>query len=75
MSYYRSHDFLNLKDITKADRRGIIENFRKLHGDKPVAKLKRAHINDIVAAKANIVDGRATTQPPPTASSRFSGCC
>jgi integrase len=61
VSYYRSHDFLNLKDITKADRRGIIENFRKLHGDKPVAKLKRAHINDIVAAKANIVDGRATT--------------
>jgi integrase len=61
VSYYRSHDFLNLKDITKADRRGIIENFRKLHGDKPVAKLQRAHVKDIVAAKANIFDGRANT--------------
>src|SRR6516225_1348470 len=27
VSYYRSHDFLNLKDITKADRRG---NHREL---------------------------------------------
>jgi integrase len=53
VSYYRSPDFLNLKDITKADYRGIVENFRKLHGDKPVAKLQRAHIKDIIAAKAN----------------------
>jgi integrase len=53
VSYYRSPDFLNLKDITKADYRGIIENFRKQHGDKPVAKLQRAHIKDIIAAKAN----------------------
>src|SRR5215472_18788048 len=34
VSYYRSPGFLNLKESTKADRRGIIENFRKLHGDK-----------------------------------------
>ena len=61
VSYYRSPDFLDIKDITKADYRGIIENFRRLHGDKPVAKLQRAHVKDIVAAKANIVDGRANT--------------
>ena len=61
VSYYRSHDFLNLKDITKADRRGIIESFRRLYGDLPVDKLKRKNVKDIVAAKANIVDGRANT--------------
>ena len=53
VSYYRSPDFLDIKDITKADYRGIIENFRRLHGDKPVAKLQRQHVKDIIAAKAN----------------------
>ena len=53
VSYYRSPGFLDLKDSTKAERRGIIENFRRLHGDKPVAKLQRKHIEEIIAAKAN----------------------
>ena len=34
-------------------RRNIIENFRKDHGDKPIAKLGRAHIKDIIGAKAS----------------------
>ena len=52
VSYYRSPEFLGLKEITKADRRGIIENFRRVHGDKPLKKLQRAHIKEIIGAKA-----------------------
>jgi integrase len=52
VAYYRSPGFLDLKASTKDGRRGIIEGFRKLHGDKPVAKLARTHIEQIIAAKA-----------------------
>ena len=51
VAYYRSPGFLDLKDSTKDGRRGIIESFRKLHGDKPVAKLQRQHVEQIIAEK------------------------
>jgi integrase len=51
VSYYRSPEFLGLRESTKADRFFMIESFRKLHGDKPVRKLQRVHINEIIAQK------------------------
>jgi integrase len=57
VSYYRSPGFLNLKESTKADRRGIIENFRKLHGDKSLSGLKRIHVEAIIAVKADTPHG------------------
>jgi integrase len=53
VSYYRSPDFLGLKASTQAMRRNIIEKFRSQHGDKPVRGLGRAHIKEIIGAKAN----------------------
>jgi integrase len=53
VSYYRSADFCDLKPATQKARRNIIENFRCLHGDKPRKGLKRAHIKDIIGAKAH----------------------
>jgi integrase len=51
VAYYRSPGFLDLKASTKDGRRGIIESFRRLHGDKPVAKLQRQHVEQIIAEK------------------------
>jgi integrase len=51
VAYFRSPGFLDLKASTKDGRRGIIESFRKLHGDKPVGKLQRQHVEMIVAEK------------------------
>jgi integrase len=53
VSYYRSPEFRGLKPSTQAMRRNIIERFRNEHGDKPVARLGRAHITDIIGAKAS----------------------
>jgi integrase len=50
-AYYRSPGFLDLKASTKEGCRDIIESFRKLHGDKPVGKLQRQHIEQIIAEK------------------------
>ena len=52
VSYYRSPDFLGLKPSTQQARRNIIESFRRAHGDKPLQALGRAHIKDIIGAKA-----------------------
>jgi integrase len=52
VSYYGSPDFRRLKASTAALRRNIIERFRSEHGDKPVARLERKHINDILGAKS-----------------------
>jgi hypothetical protein len=46
VAYYRSPGFLDLKASTKDGRRGIIESFRRLHGDKPVAMLQRTRRAD-----------------------------
>src|SRR6516165_12131573 len=44
VAYYRSPGFLDLKASTKGGRRGIIEAFRKLYGDLPIAKLTRKNV-------------------------------
>jgi integrase len=53
VSYYRSPEFRGLKLSTQVVRRNIIERFRNEHGDKPVARLGRAHIKDIIGDKAD----------------------
>ena len=53
VKYYRSPEFRGLKASTQTARRSIIEPFRHRHGTKPVARLTRAHIKDIIGAKAN----------------------
>jgi integrase len=52
VKYYRSPEYLWLKGSTQAARRSIIESFRQQHGTKPVARLTRAHVKDIIGAKA-----------------------
>ena len=53
VSYYRSPDFKALRPSTQVMRRYIIEGFRKEHGDNPVKWLRRAHVKDIIGAKAD----------------------
>jgi hypothetical protein len=50
--YYRSADFAALKATTAAARRFILEKFRVEHGDKPLNKLRRVHVQEIIGAKA-----------------------
>ncbi|WP_244500326.1 tyrosine-type recombinase/integrase [Methyloceanibacter methanicus] len=52
VKFYRSAEWANLSDATKATYKGIIERFRVEHGHKPVARLERRHVRDIVAKKA-----------------------
>ena len=51
VSWYRT-DFRMLKPSTQRLWRNIIERFRSEHGDKPVARLQRKHVKDIIGAKA-----------------------
>jgi len=55
VSYYRSSEFRNLKLSTQRARRNIIERFRSDDGNgaKPVNRLGRAEIKDIIGAKAD----------------------
>jgi integrase len=53
VAYYKSPDFKNLETSTKDHRQRIIERFRSDHGDKPLNGLKREHIKQIMAAKAD----------------------
>jgi integrase len=50
-NYYRLI-FPTLAEATRTSRRGILENFRRQHGDKRVAHLQREHIIAIVNDKA-----------------------
>jgi integrase len=52
VKFYRSAEWANLSDATKATYKGIIERFRVEHGNKPVAQLEKRHVRDIVAKKA-----------------------
>jgi integrase len=52
VSYYRAPDFLNLKASTQYVRRNILERFRAEHGDKPLRRLERNHVKEIIGAKA-----------------------
>src|SRR6516225_4917649 len=51
-AYYQSPDFRSLADSTKDHRRRIIDKFRCKHGDKPLKGLRREHIVQIMADKA-----------------------
>jgi len=53
VSYYRSPDFRGLQASTQKSRRYIIEPFRHEHGDKPVRRLERKHIKDLLGGKAD----------------------
>jgi integrase len=53
VSYYRSPEFRELAEISQRNRRNVIERFRAEHGDKPIARLERAHIQNFISAKAN----------------------
>jgi len=53
VSYYRSPKFRVLEPSTQAVRRKVLERFRNDHGKKPVARLTRAHIAEIIGAKAD----------------------
>ena len=53
VSYYRAPEFRGLKASTQKVRRYIIERFRAEHGRKPINRLGRAHIKDIIGAKAD----------------------
>jgi integrase len=57
VSYYRSPEFRGLAASTQSKNRGIIEKFRNEHGDKPINRLTRAHINEIIGAKADTPEG------------------
>jgi integrase len=53
VSYYRSPEFRGLKASTATVRKNIIEAFRREHGDKPLVRLERDHIKNIIGAKAD----------------------
>jgi integrase len=50
--YYRSAEFIGLKNSTQSTYRSIVEPFREAHGTKRVAQLQREHIKDLLAKKA-----------------------
>jgi len=52
VAYFNSPEFQKLAPSTKQTYRGIIENFRRKHGDKQVATLKREHIKKMRDAKS-----------------------
>jgi len=51
VAFYGSTHWMVLSPQTRATDRRIIEKFRKLDGDKPVALLTRQHINALIAKK------------------------
>src|SRR5262245_12502281 len=53
VSYYKSPEFRGLKASTATVRRNIIEAFRREHGDKPLARLERKYVKDLIGAKAD----------------------
>jgi site-specific recombinase XerD len=50
--YLSSTAFGNLAEATQRSRSSILERFRADHGDKPVAKIRREHVQAMVDAKA-----------------------
>ena len=48
VAYYKSADFKNLKPSTKSTYRGIIERFRKEHGEKAASRLQPRHIRQMM---------------------------
>lgn len=52
-SYYRTPDWLSPSDATRANRRRVIEHFRREHGHRMVADLEPAHVTAILGRKAS----------------------
>ncbi|WP_419906881.1 tyrosine-type recombinase/integrase [Hoeflea sp.] len=52
VAYYGSPDFRTLKASTKTTYRGIIERFRKDHGEKSAARLQPRHIRRMMRDKS-----------------------
>lgn len=50
--YLRSAEFLALASSSQDTYRGIVDRFRLDHGDKTVAKLRRDHVRDMMAKRA-----------------------
>ena len=53
VAYYKSADFKNLKPSTKSTYRGIIERFRKEHGEKAASRLQPRHIRQMMREKSD----------------------
>ncbi|ODS57088.1 MAG: hypothetical protein ABS40_05860 [Agrobacterium sp. SCN 61-19] len=52
VKYYASADFLDLAPATQRNYKSVLEPFRTEHGDKPLAGLRREHINAILNKRA-----------------------
>lgn len=50
-SYYTHNSFLGLAEITRQNRRAILERFRAEHGDKRIAKMERRHLAKILGTR------------------------
>jgi integrase len=50
--YFASREFRELAPSTKYLRRGVLEKFRTLYGDGPIASLKRVHIERMLAEQS-----------------------
>ena len=50
VAYYTSADFAALKASTQTKQRGILERFRREHGHRRLADLKRIHLSAIVGS-------------------------
>jgi integrase len=53
VAYYCSPAWLALAPQTRATDRLILEKFREVHGDKPVALLARQHVNALIAQRVS----------------------
>jgi len=51
--YYRSPEYRNLADSTKANYRGILDRFKEEHGHRTVAGMQRKHVKSILNKKAH----------------------
>lgn len=53
VAYYRSPEFTAQRPATQTTYRGIIERFRKVHGDRLVGELRREHVKAILGSMAD----------------------
>lgn len=53
VAYYRAPEFTGQRKTTQTTYRGIIERFRKLHGDKGIKDLRREHIKAIIGSMSD----------------------
>ena len=60
VEYYASSRFQNLSPISQKNYRGILDRFRLKYGDKPVARMERRHVSQIIGAMAS-TPGAANT--------------